>query len=88
MGTGLEVALIASLVSTTVQTIAAAATEPDMPEVPEPETPSLAPEEAKRSAEARRRKVRSGGRPSTRLTQPLGGPQMAPPTGATTLTGQ
>ena len=80
---GVEALLIASLVST----IVSAATQPEMPEVPEPEIPALAPEEAKRSAEARRKKVRSGGRTSTRLTQPLGGPQMVPPTGATKITG-
>jgi hypothetical protein len=87
MGTGLEMALIGSLIASTASTVIGAATAPDAPEIPEPEKPALAPGEAKRSAEARRRKVGSGGRPSTRLTQPLGGPQEQPPTGATKLTG-
>jgi hypothetical protein len=75
------------LISQIASSAIGAATAPDAPEIPEPEKPALAPEEAKRSAEARRRKVRSGGRPSTRLTQPLGGPQSVPPTGANQLTG-
>lgn len=79
---GIEALVAATLIST----IVSAATQPKPPEIPKPEEPAMAPEEAERSAEARRRKVGSRGRPSTRLTQPLGGPQAAPPTGASSLT--
>ena len=87
MGTGLEMAVIASVIASTASSVIGAATAPDAPEIPEPEKPAMAPGEAKRNAEARRRRVGSGGRPSTRLTQPLGGPQAQPPTGANQLTG-